>query len=206
MFGVVLFGVVAMYVAWYLLFQLGVSAAENDGKTLLKALEEYLAENSESDDVDVYAFIARWLRSERVFNKPKITSCSQILFSHLSIFRTCISTDNNCCAFAEKCLVSLPRIPFPQTIKLWMRGFFRARKNSCRTCHYEVKCRKTLWLQAREAVWSDWKQTQSSESRFFLRKRNVNCCFARCAAITHRSTNSFILINFRGAFGGEWGS
>ena len=28
-----------------------------------------------------------------------------------------------------------------------------------------------LWLQARESLWSNWKRTQSSESRFFLCKK-----------------------------------
>ena len=46
-------------------------------------------------------------------------------------------------------------------------------------CHYEVKCCKALWLQAREALWSNCK---SSESIFFSCVRNMNCCFAHCAA------------------------
>ena len=54
-------------------------------------------------------------------------------------------------------------------------------RNSRRTCRYEVKCCKAFWLQAREALWSNYKRTQSSESSFFL-FRNMNCCFARCAA------------------------
>ena len=58
-------------------------------------------------------------------------------------------------------------IPFPGTIKLRIIGLFRTRKNSCRTCHYEVKCRKALWLQAHDAI----KRTQSSESRFYLCKK-----------------------------------
>ena len=40
-------------------------------------------------------------------------------------------------------------------------------KNSCRTCPYEVNCRKVLWSQAREALWSNCKRTQSSESNVF---------------------------------------
>ena len=47
-----------------------------------------------------------------------------------------------------KFLVIFPGIPFSEVIKLRIRGF-RARKNSCRMCHYEVKCRKELWLLAR---------------------------------------------------------
>ena len=31
---------------------------------------------------------------------------------------------------------------------------------------YEVECRKALWLQAREALWSNCLRTQSSELRF----------------------------------------
>ena len=45
------------------------------------------------------------------------------------------------------------------------------RKNWGRTCRYEVKCRKEIWLQAREAVWSNSKRSQSSESRFSLCKK-----------------------------------
>ena len=70
-----------------------------------------------------------------------------------------------------KCLVSFPRIPFPETIKLRIRDAFRPRKNSCRASHYDVtKYRIALWLQAREALWSNCKRTQSSESRFVLCK------------------------------------
>ena len=36
---------------------------------------------------------------------------------------------------------------------------------------YEIKCHKALWLQAREAVWSNCKRTQSSVPRFFLCKK-----------------------------------
>ena len=38
-------------------------------------------------------------------------------------------------------------------------------------------CRKALWLQAREVLWSNCKQTQSS-----VQCRNMNYCFARYAA------------------------
>ena len=50
-----------------------------------------------------------------------------------------------------KRLVNFPRTPFPETIKLTIRGFFGASKNSCRTFNYEVKCPKASWFQAREA-------------------------------------------------------
>ena len=65
-------------------------------------------------------------------------------------------------------LVSFPIIPSTETIKLRIRAFFRARKNLCRTGHYEAKCRNAIWLQAREALWSNCKRTKLSESRFFL--------------------------------------
>ena len=71
--------------------------------------------------------------------------------------------------------------------KLRMRRFFRARKNSYSTCHHEVKCRKALWLQARKALWSISKRTQSSASRFSC-VRKMNCCFARCAADNKKAT------------------
>ena len=47
-----------------------------------------------------------------------------------------------------KLLFSFPRIPFPETVKLRIGGFFGGRK-----------CRKALWLQAREASWSVCKRT-----------------------------------------------
>ena len=68
-----------------------------------------------------------------------------------------------------KVLVSFPRIPFSETINLWIRGFFWTWTNSCRMCHYEVKCRKAFWLQAHETLWSNCKQTQSSKSSSCVR-------------------------------------
>ena len=47
---------------------------------------------------------------------------------------TGISTDNDWCTFA-------PKIPFPETIQLRIRGFFCV-QNSLRTCHYEAKFAK----------------------------------------------------------------
>ena len=45
------------------------------------------------------------------------------------------------------------------------------RINSRRKCHYEVKRRKALWLQRREALRPNCKRMQSSESGFFLYKK-----------------------------------
>ena len=84
--------------------------------------------------------------------------------------------------FHPKSLASFPRKPVPETIKLGMGGLFRARKNSCRTCHYEVKCRKALRLYAREA------RTQANPE--FSCVRNTNCSFAHCAAIKYKIGNS----------------
>ena len=64
-----------------------------------------------------------------------------------------------------KCSVSFPRIPFPETIKLRIRGIFCARKNSCRMCHYEGKCREASWLRAREALWSNCQWIKSRQPR-----------------------------------------
>ena len=69
-----------------------------------------------------------------------------------------------------KVLISFPRIPFSETIELRTRGFFRVRKNSCRMCHL-AKCRKALWLQARGALWSNCKRSQSSGSIVLLCKK-----------------------------------
>ena len=71
----------------------------------------------------------------------------------------------------QQFLVSFPSIPFPETIKLRIRDFFHARRNSFRTCHYEIECRKALWSQGREVLWSNCKRTQSSTSRFVLCKK-----------------------------------
>ena len=57
--------------------------------------------------------------------------------------------------------------------------------SSCRICHYEVKCRKALWLQAYKALWSSCKLMQSSKHMFFTCVWNMNCCFTRCAANAH---------------------
>ena len=48
-----------------------------------------------------------------------------------------ISTDTVVIAVLlhPKCFASFPRIPFPETIKLRIRGFFHAQKNSCRMRH-----------------------------------------------------------------------
>ena len=75
-------------------------------------------------------------------------------------------------------------------------------KNSSRTCHYEVKCRKALWSQVRKALWSNCKRAQSGESRFFLCKKSellhrslcsntlfslFYCCFCLCNGISSSS-------------------
>ena len=44
-----------------------------------------------------------------------------------------ISTENDCCAFAPKLFGWISLIEFPETLELRIKGFFRARKNSCRT-------------------------------------------------------------------------
>ena len=86
-----------------------------------------------------------------------------------------------------KGFVSFPRIPFPETIKLRIRGFFRARMNSCGTCimkpsvakHYGCKRARHCGLIANDGC---------QANRDFSCIRNMNCCFARfaagCAAIS----------------------
>ena len=64
------------------------------------------------------------------------------------------------------------------SIKMMARGvaielIWPAKGGRCRRmlCHYEVKCRKALWLQARETLCSNCKRSQSNESRFVLCKK-----------------------------------
>ena len=108
------------------------------------------------------------LKEKQNSTAPTPTSQAQQQQSYKK--KTITSTDSDYCAFAPNVFGKLPRIQFPETIKLRIRGFFRARKNSCRTCH-SFWCRKVLWLQVGEAVWSNCKQTQSSKSRLFPRKK-----------------------------------
>ena len=64
-------------------------------------------------------------------------------------------------------------MPFPgSTIKFRIRGSFRARKKKKTSAERVImKCRKVLWLEARVALWSSCKPTQSGESRFSLCKK-----------------------------------
>ena len=67
-------------------------------------------------------------------------------------------------AIAPKIVGKLPKNTISRNYKITnKRPFFCVRKNSWRMCHYEVKCRKALWLQAREALQSNCKRTQSSK-------------------------------------------
>ena len=84
---------------------------------------------------------------------------------------TSTATDRGCCAFAPTIFCKHPKNTISRKYKITNKRLFRARRNSCRTWHVEVKCRKALWLQAREILWSNCKRTQSSESRFFLCKK-----------------------------------
>ena len=69
--------------------------------------------------------------------------------------------------FHPNFLISSRRMPFPETSK-FRRGSLCALKKLCKTCHCEIKFRKALWLQVREALLSNGKRVQSSESVFFL--------------------------------------
>ena len=80
------------------------------------------------------------------------------------------STDCDCCTFAPKIVGELLMNAISRNYEITnkSRAFLCAQKNSCRTCFYEVKCRRALWLQECESLWSNCKRTQSSELRFFL--------------------------------------
>ena len=63
-----------------------------------------------------------------------------------------------------------------------------------RTC---PKCRKALRSQAPVALWSNCKRC-SQANRDFSRRRNMNCCFARSAAITTFVCNIKVLSSANG--------
>ena len=83
-----------------------------------------------------------------------------------------LSTDSDYCTSAPKLFGKL----FKNT-NLWNYkitnnvGGFPAQKNLCRTCHYELKSSKALWVQAHKALWSNCQQMQSSESGIFPCKK-----------------------------------
>ena len=99
------------------------------------------------------------------------------------------STDND-----PKFVASFLRIQFPETTKLRIRGFTRARKNSCRTCHYGLKCCKALWLQARKALWSNCQRTQPSQSRFFLCKETYELLFRSLCSLRSNKAHHVVFI------------
>ena len=68
-----------------------------------------------------------------------------------------------------KIIGELPRIPFRETTKLRIRGFFVHERT--RVERFIMKCRKALWLRAPEALWSNCKRTQASKWRFYLCKK-----------------------------------
>ena len=66
-------------------------------------------------------------------------------------------------------LVSVPRMPFPETMTFQIGGFFVCKKTS--TELVIMKCCKALWLHVHKALWSNCKQIQSSKSIFSLWKK-----------------------------------
>ena len=55
----------------------------------------------------------------------------------------------------QKCFVIFTRIPISRNYKEEASFVPEEKTTSLRMCRYEFKCRKALWLQAREAVWSN---------------------------------------------------
>ena len=95
--------------------------------------------------------------------------------------------------FHPKYFVSFPRIPFLGTIEIQNKTLFSQR----RTYRYDFKCRKALWLQAREELWSTVVANGRSQTcRDFSRERIMNCCFACCSVIfyVHFCFHIFVLL------------
>ena len=81
---------------------------------------------------------------------------STLLYSSILYFRLVYQQIVIAALLHPKYFVSFPRIPFQETIWNYeQEAFMREKKNSCRTCRYGVKCRKALWLQASEVLWSN---------------------------------------------------
>ena len=82
-------------------------------------------------------------------------------------------------------LVSFPRILFPETMKLWIRGFFHAwKKKTVQNMSSSVGKHGGMW--ARKLLWSNCKWTCSQTNQDFSCGRNtcMNCCLACCTAKT----------------------
>ena len=91
-----------------------------------------------------------------------------ILGSERINLKTSISTDGDSCAFPANSFGKLPKNTNSRDYLILNKGFLSYAKELVQNVAYEVKCRKALWSRAREAFWSNCKQTQPSESRFFL--------------------------------------
>ena len=83
--------------------------------------------------------------------------------------------------FCTQMFGKLPQNKISRNYKIANKRLLLSTEEPCRTCHYELKRRKALWLQAREALWANCKR-RSQAHRDFSRVRKMNCCFARCAA------------------------
>ena len=95
----------------------------------------------------------------------------------------CFARSTHCPAFF---LVSFPRILFLETIRLRIRLASHVRERTCAervimkssiAKHYGCKCAGHCGLIANGC---------SQANRDFSRVRNINCCFARCAAINNK--------------------
>ena len=75
--------------------------------------------------------------------------------------------DTEWSAFAPKCPNAISRLNY----KIPNKRLFSCAKKKTSAERVIMKCRKVLWLEARVALWSSCKPTQSGESRFSLCKK-----------------------------------
>ena len=57
-----------------------------------------------------------------------------------------------------------------------MNEAFCVQKNACRTCHYEVKCHKALWLQVREPLGVIANRRSQANQDFPCKKYELLIC------------------------------
>ena len=85
-----------------------------------------------------------------------------------------ISTDSDCCTFAPKIVGKLPKntVPFPQTIKFRIGGFFRAQKNFCKCVITKSSVAEHCGCKCVRPLWPNRNRMQSNELIFFLCKKS----------------------------------
>ena len=68
--------------------------------------------------------------------------------------------------FCTQMFGKLPQNNISRNHKIANKRLLLSTEEPCRTCHYELKRRKALWLQAREALWSNCKRRSQAHRDF----------------------------------------